>query len=829
MKKIFLLLLFIVPFALAQVDTVKVNGYSTGTSIKSALDKATNSMQLSGDQTATGNKTLSGNKAVFGTATNDSVRVTGRLQVNNLGIGSKYNSATGVGFMFNSSSMRQQNFVGSSLINHISNFDLDATGNDVVWGLTNSGGSGIFSFSLPSYSFGINSLNGSPIFIGVSNFLSLGLWHNQIVTEVDTFKFGSYASGTYVPENGIIKASTLNLVGNVQINGVPYSSGGSVGNADSLDNLPASAYVTKSGINGWSSNLYTTSANEMKLGKSYNTKRFNNGAYSDVWNIDYVIPPYNLSASWLFPIEHRTDYFNDTIQTVSGVANLLKIDGTGTPIWKSSNVVIGGNETNIRFGDLPDSVTLDTNSYAFGNEINVGEENKTGGATRFPMPFRMYSGKINTGTYTYPSFITYYSNLANVSADVKYHFYGQDNHPSYFGGNVLSDGYFIQNGDTVLTTQSGEQIIGSTATLDSIIAAFWAGTLGGGSSWDSTYAYQRITTLESQVTSLQNTVNNILAALDTCGCSASTADNTPTAPPTSLVAHGGEYETQMRVTWTDPTASDLDSIRIYRNTSNDSTGATWIASVAENIETYTNTGRTANTTYWYWAKALDDSSNLSYFSNSDSGKTLATAVADTGFYMLDAEDGVAMLTITGAGITASTDRGFGGSSHSYKVAGLGGVLRTYADFDFPVASQNQDTIWVTYRIYIPAGTAVADGGWNYAHLLIGAGDANGDNGEFGLNSATDIDGWQKPFGTLVSTNFSTGAWHKIEVMYIQGTGANARDYCYVDESLVYSTNTGAGTVDTDGFRFGAYNWTMATGEAIYFDNIIFSTARLPLD
>lgn len=354
-------------------------------------------------------------------------------------------------------------------------------------------------------------------------------------------------------------------------------------------------------------------------------------------------------------------------------------------------------------------------------------------------------------------------------------------------------------------------------------------TVIGGAGFDSTYAYQRIVALESAVTTLQNTVNNILAALDTCGCSASTADNTPTAPPTSLVAHGGEYETQMRVTWTDPTASDLDSIRIYRNTSNDSTGATWIASVAENIETYTNTGRTANTTYWYWAKALDDSSNLSSFSNSDSGKTLATAVADTGFYMLDAEDGVAMLTITGAGITASTDRGFGGSSHSYKVAGLGGVLRTYADFDFPVAHQNQDTIWVTYRIYIPAGTAVADGGWNYAHLLIGAGDANGDNGEFGLNSDTDIDGWQKPFGTLVSTNFSTGAWHKIEVMYIQGTGANARDYCYVDESLVYSTNTGAGTVDTDGFRFGAYNWTMATGEAIYFDNIIFSTARLPLD
>lgn len=357
--------------------------------------------------------------------------------------------------------------------------------------------------------------------------------------------------------------------------------------------------------------------------------------------------------------------------------------------------------------------------------------------------------------------------------------------------------------------------------------------LRGDGSWatvasqtDTTFIYQRITALESTVNSLQNSINNILAALDTCGCSASTADNTPTAPPTSLVAHGGEYETQMRITWTDPTAGDLDSIRIYRHTSNDSTGAVWIASVAENIETYTNTGLTANTTYWYWAKALDDSSNLSYFSNSDSGKTLATATADTGFYMLDAEDGVGMLTITGGGVTASTDIAYAGT-HSYKIAGLGGTTRTYADFDFPVA--NQDTIWVTYRIYIPTGTAVADGGWNYASLLLSGGDANGDNGEFSLNSSTDVDGWQKPFGTLVSTNFSTNAWHKIEIMYIQGTGANARDYVYVDEDLIYSTNTGAGTVDTDGFRFGAYNWTMASGEAIYFDNIIFSTARLPLD
>ncbi len=408
---------------------------------------------------------------------------------------------------------------------------------------------------------------------------------------------------------------------------------------------------------------------------------------------------------------------------------------------------------------------------------------------------------------------------------------------------------------------TGSALIGTKATLDSIITAFWNGTLGGGiasigdaddvdltglddfeilqyrneygafvpvpfSGFDTAFVYQRIDALEDSVTNLRASINNLIDALNNHGVDIS--DNTPPAKPTSFVAVGGTSQTQYVADWTNPTASDLDSIRFYEGSANDSTQLVWITSLPETDTAYTRTGRTANTTYWSAVKAIDDSGNVSYFSNIDSAKTLASAVVDTGFFKFDAEDGVANLTITGAGVTASTDQKYAGS-YSYKVSGLGGAIRTYADIDFTNAGAgNEDTIWVTYRIYIPAGTSISNNdGWNYASLLIGGGDANGDNGEMGLESSVDsIYAWQKPFGTTRTTNWQTGAWHKIEIKYIQGTGTNATDSCWVDGTLIYGTSAGTGAVDTDGFRFGAYNWTMNIGEAIYYDDIIFSRNRI---
>lgn len=187
---------------------------------------------------------------------------------------------------------------------------------------------------------------------------------------------------------------------------------------------------------------------------------------------------------------------------------------------------------------------------------------------------------------------------------------------------------------TYLDTASGQ----STHTIEEIDSAVDSVTI----------LNNRVAVLENTVTSLQNSINNILAALDTCGCSASTADNTPPLAPTSYVAIGGTSQTQYVTTWTDPVASDLDSIRWYEGSSNDTTAMTWITSIVGGTETYTRTGRTANTTYWSAIKAVDDSGNVSYFSNVDSATTQASSggIPVIESFTTDSVEASATITLT---------------------------------------------------------------------------------------------------------------------------------------------------------------------------------------
>lgn len=105
-------------------------------------------------------------------------------------------------------------------------------------------------------------------------------------------------------------------------------------------------------------------------------------------------------------------------------------------------------------------------------------------------------------------------------------------------------------------------------------------------------------------------------------------DITAPNPPTSFVAIGGSSQTQFQTNWTNPSASDLDSIRYYEGSSNDTTTMNWIVSLPASTG-YLRTGRTSNTTYWCAVKAVDDSGNVSYFSNTDSATTLSTPEGGT--------------------------------------------------------------------------------------------------------------------------------------------------------------------------------------------------------
>lgn len=161
-----------------------------------------------------------------------------------------------------------------------------------------------------------------------------------------------------------------------------------------------------------------------------------------------------------------------------------------------------------------------------------------------------------------------------------------------------------------------------TVDADGRITAASNGT--GSSTFDTTFVYQRITALEDSITSLRYTLNAILGVLDSLGYAPDLSDNTPPLPPTSFVAIGGTATDQFISTWTDPTATDLDSIRFYAGSSNDSTSLVWIESIAAGVETFSYRDLSPNTTYWCAVKAIDDSGNVSYFSNIDSATTLSS-------------------------------------------------------------------------------------------------------------------------------------------------------------------------------------------------------------
>jgi hypothetical protein len=117
-----------------------------------------------------------------------------------------------------------------------------------------------------------------------------------------------------------------------------------------------------------------------------------------------------------------------------------------------------------------------------------------------------------------------------------------------------------------------------------------------------------------------DTVNNLLTAsvthfsdfgiIGSASASSSGADLTPPAAPSSVVATGGS--SNVTLTWTDPTDTDLSRIVILRN----SGGATPVsgtpfAYTVKGARTYNDVNVTAGTTYKYILRAEDGDGNVS--------------------------------------------------------------------------------------------------------------------------------------------------------------------------------------------------------------------------
>ncbi len=87
-------------------------------------------------------------------------------------------------------------------------------------------------------------------------------------------------------------------------------------------------------------------------------------------------------------------------------------------------------------------------------------------------------------------------------------------------------------------------------------------------------------------------------------------DITPPQPPSSLSATSAHGAISLR--WTNPTDPDLLGIDVYEAASDDRSAATVIARVAANA--FNRAGLAPNTTRHYWLRAVDDSGNVSGWS-----------------------------------------------------------------------------------------------------------------------------------------------------------------------------------------------------------------------
>ena len=91
-------------------------------------------------------------------------------------------------------------------------------------------------------------------------------------------------------------------------------------------------------------------------------------------------------------------------------------------------------------------------------------------------------------------------------------------------------------------------------------------------------------------------------------------DGTATTPstPRNIAAVGDTNK--VTLTWTDPSQSDFDSVRVYAGTTANPT--TWIASVAKGVQSYVDTNYSYNTIRHYRLKALTTSGDTSNYTSS---------------------------------------------------------------------------------------------------------------------------------------------------------------------------------------------------------------------
>lgn len=191
-----------------------------------------------------------------------------------------------------------------------------------------------------------------------------------------------------------------------------------------------------------------------------------------------------------------------------------------------------------------------------------------------------------------------------------------------------------------------------TSSIDKFVTSYevqWLrgayGDITAETEWNSIIVYEPKYTISSIIPTAEYTIRvrainsvGVKSVFVSIGNISNGGDITPPSIPSSLTAVGGFR--QIKLTWVNPTQTDLKTIDVYRNTVNNSESAIKIATTTSSA--FTDTGLGISETFYYWVRAVDFSGNTSAFSNvvTATSSFIDDADFENGIYSLFTEQGL---------------------------------------------------------------------------------------------------------------------------------------------------------------------------------------------
>jgi len=202
-----------------------------------------------------------------------------------------------------------------------------------------------------------------------------------------------------------------------------------------------------------------------------------------------------------------------------------------------------------------------------------------------------------------------------------------------------------------------------------------------------------------------------------------TVDTTAPSAPTSVSVAKANSLGGLTITWTDPVASDLSTIDIYRSTASGTEGSL-VTTVAGGVQTYTDSSLSNNTAYYYTLKATDTASNTS---SGTSQASQTTHVSPTKLVVVAPGQTFSSGSAVSGSVTAQT----AGTAFSISVYGVDasnnlGLLATDS-----VTITSGDT-----QATVPSATALASGTKAFSVTLKTAGSKTVTASASGLTSGS---------------------------------------------------------------------------------------------